>query len=60
MSDIPADTETVCSLCHVVLSTEGCDHLADLGDGRIVVKRSSWESLVEDRWALRRLMAADE
>ena len=47
--------EEVCSLCHVVLGTGTCNHLLDLGDGRVVIPRDVWEDLVEDRLELREL-----
>lgn len=42
-----------CSLCGVPLSTGDCNHLLDLGDGRVAMKRTVWEGLVEDRLRLR-------
>jgi len=50
---VPDNLTTECSLCHVLLSTGTCTHLIDFGDGRVGMKRSTWESLVTDRHLLR-------
>jgi len=47
------DLTTVCSLCGVTMSTGDCNHLIDFGDGRVGMKRSEWESLIEDWLRLR-------
>jgi hypothetical protein len=52
--------EEECGLCHVPRSTGTCDHLLDLGDGRVAMKRSVWESLVEDRYRLNHLPEPSE
>jgi hypothetical protein len=49
-----------CSLCHVPREREICDHLVDLGDGRIIIKRSTWERLVTDRLAYREMVRREE
>lgn len=46
---------TKCTLCHVPYSTGSCQHLLDLGDGRVVISRTVWEELVADRHRLRNL-----
>lgn len=49
-----------CSLCHVPLSTGSCKHLLDLGDGRVALSRSVWESLIEDHHALAALSPKED
>jgi hypothetical protein len=45
-----------CSLCkHGPRSTGGCEHLISLSHDRVVMPRSVWKSLVEDRLAYRLL-----
>lgn len=52
--------DQTCVLCHIVIGTETCTHLLDLGDGRVVIPRRVWEDLVEDRLRLRELEATED
>ena len=50
---------TTCSLCGVLFSTGTCNHLLDLGDGRVALSREVWVGLVEDRIRLKSIDMAE-